>query len=281
MNTKLTVLTLLVLCTTVFAFGQNVVKTSTNHRILTMSREVSAITKMNKVFVKEINSAQKSNYQDKQSPYSLLGKDFYYIAGKPTWAYPYDKIIHKPLSNISPSLKNNHSFQGRLFEVKETTFQADIEAKVYFQSGEHTLANRNQIQFQNLLKVIHETLSEHEEAHPEESVKVWVEIQGFTDSRPFYANQPVKERQSSNLKLSEQRADQVATYLKVDLQKRVYNLSIQSKGMGEALPPHAYQSSIDDSQRRLCVVIVHFSPIDNPSESNLITEDDTLVIVGE
>lgn len=233
------------------------------HRVLTMSRQSTSSIKVNKSFEKDIIAPDKTPIQQEQSPYTLLSKDFYYIAGKPTWAYPYDKIIHKPLSSVFPENKNNENFKKRLFSIKEVSFQADIEARIYFQSGEHTLASRNRVQFQNLLKVIHETLTKHEEEHPEEDFYVWVSIKGFTDKVPFYANQPIRERQQSNLKLSRQRADQVATYLKADLGQRVKHLNIKSEGLGEITPPHTSEIQVKDAHRRLCLVTVHFYPVED------------------
>ncbi len=276
MSIKLTGMTILMVFAGFYVHAQEDSEPNKNHRTLTMSRQSTVTLKANKSLLKEIKAANKTAVQDKQSAYTLLSKDFYYIAGKPTWSYPYDKIIHKPLANISPKDKNGTSFKKRLFTIKETPFQADIEARIYFQSGEHTLASRNKIQFDNLLRVIHETLSKHQEQHPNEDFYVWISIKGFTDPQPFYANQPTQEREKSNLNLSKQRAKQLEIYLKLELKQKVKYLKIESEGWGEALPPHISPIQIEDAHRRLCLVMVHFYPV---NQEDMHQQDKDLSII--
>ncbi len=236
---------------------------SSTPRVLTASQVNSSQHQQNKTIKKSLIAIKQTTKSNTHLSHSLRSKEFHYVGGKPVWVLPYDKNIHKPLSSISSDFKQQAMFYKSLYQIKEIPFQADIEAKIFFQSGEHTLSARNQVQFQNLLKVIEQTLLEHPQKDLRHAIKINIEVAGFTDSKPFYAKQPQEQRRKSNLALSQKRAEQVATYLLNALDEKVSQISVKSEGYGETLPPFGTQQLISDEQRRLCLVKVYFSSLEN------------------
>lgn len=229
-------------------------------RILTASQVKSSQHLHNKIIPKQLTAFKQTLKSNAHLSHTLLGKKFHYVAGKPIWVLPYDKYVNKPLSSINSDFKQENTFYKSLYQVQEVPFQADIEAKIFFLSGEHTLSSRNQVQFKNLLKVIYQTLQAHLQKDPRYALKINIEVAGFTDSKPFYAHQPQEERKKSNLVLSQKRAEQVAAYLLKDLSSEGVQISVKAEGFGEVLPSFGTQELMPDEQRRLCFVKVYFSP---------------------
>ncbi|MCC5945515.1 MAG: OmpA family protein [Bernardetiaceae bacterium] len=164
--------------------------------------------------------------------------------------------LNEAASTVKQIQGNIHNLDAAFEARKEEVLASDVSFDVgSYQLKEYAYARLQEI-ITDLEKQILDWDSKEQGTYKEDTKKIVIRITGHTD---LIGSPNVSKRIKVNQALSEKRATQVADYLEKELSKLSANYSIDavinSKGVGEKLPPGLVDDgSIDNPKRRVSII---------------------------
>lgn len=127
-----------------------------------------------------------------------------------------------------------------------------FEAGALFASGKYDLSAKGKELMQVVIKDTKRSIEKYQKRFPGEEVTVAINVEGYADKQPFYANQPEEERKSQNLEISQQRAESVGQFISQGIKPFSDKVEENFIGKGETLPPGVSEGPSKDPKRRIC-----------------------------
>lgn len=129
-----------------------------------------------------------------------------------------------------------------------------LETNALFSSGQFQLSPQGQRRLDVVVKDTRRSIERFKKQFPEDTLSLFIQVEGYADTQAFYEGQPLPERKAQNLKISQSRAESLGNYLQDKLKSWVSSVETEFIGHGEDLPPGVEAGPVDDPKRRICTL---------------------------
>lgn len=155
-------------------------------------------------------------------------------------------------------------------EVEKHEFHEQIESRVLFNGGRNTPNEIGMEHLNFIISGLKKDIDKYEHLYPQDKIVLKLEISGYSDAKPFYANQSDGERKTLNAYLAKKRAYYISNSIKKGLHSLIHGVEQGIDVKGEELPPYYSANVPEDPQRRMCIVTVlaYSMPVDSFATRN-------------
>lgn len=129
-----------------------------------------------------------------------------------------------------------------------------LETNALFSSGQFQLSPEGTRRLDLVVKDTQKSIERFKKQFPQDTLSLYIRVDGYADEQAFYQGQPLEERKAQNVKISQSRAESLGGYLRNQLKPSVGSVKTEFVGHGEDLPPRVTAGPVDDPNRRICTL---------------------------